>query len=116
MMFIVRSNGERPETTGVALKLSRATPDASGKTDFFCVGDAAAIAALRDGGWAIVELHDGFYEDGRGGGVAIWGHGRFWEIRDDPFTVREAVGPAGGAADIAAKGEHVEVRGAIFGV
>ena len=120
MMFILRSSGERPQAPGIAVKLSRKTPeivpDAAGKTDHFCVGAADAMAALRDAGWTIVELHDGYYEDGCGGGVGIWGHGRYWEIRADPLTVTEAVGPSGQAADAPADGEHVEVRGTIFGV
>jgi hypothetical protein len=120
MMFIVRSAGERPDAAGIRIKLSRTTPpivpDAAGKTDFFCVGEAEPIAALREAGWNIVDLHDGYYEDGLGGGVGIWGHGKYWEIRDTPFTVTEAVGPAGEAEAGAADGEHVNVRGAIFGV
>ena len=120
MMFIVRNAGEQPEGLGVQVKLSRATPptvpDAAGKTDFFCTGDPEAMAALRAAGCNVVELHDGYYEDGRGGGVAIWGQGRYWEIRDTPFTVKEAVGPAGNTQPAPAEGEHVNVRGAIFGV
>jgi hypothetical protein len=119
MMFIVRSAGTRPEMPGVAAKLSRDTPPAvkegAGKTDFFCVGTAEAIASLRGSGWQVVELRDGYYEDGRGGGVAIWGQGKYWEIRADPFTVTEAVGPAAGTETAPAEGEHVEVRRAIFG-
>jgi hypothetical protein len=118
MMFIVRSAGERPDAPGIAFKLSRATPpfvkDGAGKTDFFCVGEADAIAALRDSGWQTIELRDGYYEDGRGGGVAIWGQGKYWEIRSEPLTVVEACGPS--ARPQAAGGsEHVEVRRAIFG-
>ena len=82
---------------GVVVKLSRDTPaivkDGAGKTDFFCVGEAAAIAALRDSGLQVVELRDGYYEDGKGGGVAIWGQGKYWEIRSEPLTVAEACGP-----------------------
>jgi hypothetical protein len=118
MMFIVRSGGPRPEVSEVEVKLARKIPlqaaDASEKIDYFCVGDAAAIAALRASGWTVVDLRDGYYEDGAGGGVAIWGQGRYWEIRSDPFTVREAVGPSGGAPQ-PGDGEHVEVRRAIFG-
>lgn len=118
MMFIIRSAGEWPDRPDVAVKLSRETPatvpDAAGRTDFFCVGGAEAIAALREAGWTVVELRDGYYEDGAGGGVAIWGQGRYWEIRDTHFTVKEAVGPAG-PAPAAREGEHVEVRRAIFG-
>jgi hypothetical protein len=120
MMFIVRSTGERPDAPSLQVKLSRNTPanvpDAAGKTDFFCVGEAEAIAALREAGWTVIELHDGFYEDGLGGGVGIWGQGRYWEIRDTHLTVKEAVGPATEAEPGAAQGEHVEVRRAIFGV
>lgn len=117
MMFIVRSDRGPPEAAAIHVKLSRTTPeivpDSGGKTDFFCVGEAAAMAALREAGWNVVALHDGYYEDGRGGGVAIWGQGRFWEIRRDPFTVVEAAGAAE-PADGAKPGEHVEVRRAIF--
>lgn len=119
MMFIVRSTGERPEMPGIAVKLSRATPptvkDGAGKTDFFCVGEAEAVASLRESGWQVVELRDGYYEDGRGGGVAIWGQGKYWEIRSEPLTVVEAVGPAARPETAPAEGEHVEVRRAIFG-
>lgn len=120
MMFIVRSAGERPDAAGIRIKLSRTTPsivpDATGKTDFFCVGAAEATATLREAGWTVVDLHDGYYEDGAGGGVGIWGQGKYWEIRDTPFTVKEAVGPAGETEADAAQGEHVNVRGAVFGV
>jgi len=120
MMFIVRSSGKPPEAPDIVVKLSRATPanlpDAAGKTDFFCVGEAEAMAALRASGWTVVALHDGYYEDGRGGGVGIWGQGRYWEIRDTPFTVKEAVGPTAPAEPGRAEGETINVRGAIFGV
>lgn len=118
MMFIVRTTGARPERPDTTVKLARKTPPsvpgAAGLTDFFCLGDAAAIAALRADGWTVVELHDGYYEDGNGGGVAIWGQGRFWEIRSEPLTIVEAAGPAP-PAGAPKEGEHVEVRRAIFG-
>jgi hypothetical protein len=118
MMFIVRSAGARPAAPGVAVKLSRPTPaivpDAAGRTDFFCLGDAAAVAELGAAGWEVVPLHDGYYEDGKGGGVAIWGQGRYWEIRAEPLTVTEAAGPADTTA-APREGEQVEVRRAIFG-
>jgi len=120
MMFIVRSTGAQPEMPGILVKLSRATPptvpEATGKTDFFCLGEADAMAGLRSSGWTIVELHDGYYEDGLGGGVGIWGQGRYWEIRDTPFTVKEAVGPTAATEPGTAEGDEVNVRGAIFGV
>ena len=119
MMFIVRGGGERPETPEIEVKLSRDTPSSVAQgtdhVDFFCVGEAEAITALRAAGWNVVELRDGYYEDGKGGGVAIWGQGRYWEIRDTPFTVKEAVGATGPANAAATDGEHVEVRRAIFG-
>ena len=118
MMFIIRSAGEWPDRADIDVKLSRDTPEivsgAAGTTDFFCVGEAEAMPTLRAAGWNVVELHDGYYEDGAGGGVAIWGQGRYWEIRDTPFTVKEAVGAAGSGA-APRESEHVEVRRAIFG-
>ncbi|HVB14933.1 MAG TPA: hypothetical protein VNF04_00205 [Stellaceae bacterium] len=119
MMFIIRSGGERPAVPGIIIKLSRQTPavvpDAAGKTDFFCVGETEAMKAAGDAGWTVVELHDGYYEDGAGGGVGIWGQGRYWEIRSEPLTIAEACGPAGDGETAPKEGEHVEVRRAIFG-
>lgn len=119
MMFIVRGNAAPPETPGVQIKLSRQTPpyanESPGTTDFFCLGEATAMTALREAGCHLVELRDGYYEDGKDGGVAIWGQGKYWEIRDTPFTVKEAVGPTGEPGSADAAGEHVNVRRAIFG-
>lgn len=119
MMFIVRSVGRPPEAPAIAIKVSRPTPaivpGGSGTTDFFCVGDPAALAVLREAGHNVIELRDGYYEIGQGGGVAIWGQGRYWEIRSDPFTVVEAVTPTVDAHATPGEGEHVEVRRAIFG-
>jgi hypothetical protein len=120
MMFIVRTTGDLPALAEIVLKAQRRTPEtvpnAAGKTDYFCVGDEAAIAALRGQGLDVVELRDGWYADDNGGGIGISGHGRFWEVRDTPFTVKEAVGPAETAASGQADTEQVNVRGAIFGV
>jgi hypothetical protein len=121
MMFVVRS-AERVADFGAAeVKVTRRTPEivpnGAGKTDHFCVGDAEAMTALRERGLDIVELRDGWYADDAGGGIAISGHGRYWEIRDTPLTVKEAVGPAGAPAGSATgEGEQVNVRRAIFGV
>ena len=88
MMFIIRTAGETPSGAGFVIRLARRTPPlaSGGIKDFFCDGDPdiAKQSALH-----VVPLHDGWYADDAGGGVAIWGQGRFWEIRDTPFTVRE---------------------------
>jgi hypothetical protein len=116
MMFIIRTEGETPSGTGFAIRLARRTPAlATGGThDFFCDGDAGAAREQR---LNVVPMHDGWYADDTGGGVAVWGQGRFWEIRDTPFTVREtSVEGAQSASDAPADGEIVNVRKAIFGV
>jgi hypothetical protein len=123
MMFIVRSGGEMPMAAAITIKASRRTPAIvsgdEGKTDYFCVGEPDAMVVLREAGWQVVELRDGWYAGDNGGGVAISGHGRYWEIRDTLFTVKEAVGkeavgPATGTAPRDA--DLVNVRRAIFGV
>jgi hypothetical protein len=120
MMFLVRSAAE-PPPTGVAIKLTRPTPalvpNSAGKTDYFCIGNAEDITALRAEGWEGIELRDGWYEDNSGGGIAIWGQGRYWEVRDTRFTVKES----GGASTVesaaaTAPADQVNVRGAVFGV
>jgi hypothetical protein len=120
MMFIVRSGGEAPPASAIAIKASRKTPaivpGGEGKTDYFCVGEPDAMAQLRQAGRAIVELRDGWYAGDNGGGVAISGQGRYWEIRDTPFTVKEAVGPATGTPSGDGGADLVNVRRAIFGV
>jgi hypothetical protein len=121
MMFILRSAGEAPIAAAIEIKASRKTPatvpGGVGKTDYFCVGEVDSVAALRDAGWDVAELRDGWYAGDNGGGVAISGYGRYWEIRDTLFTVKEAVGPAGtAAASGKADADLVNVRRAIFGV
>jgi len=115
MMFIVRTAGETPAGTGCAIKQTRKTPAlATGGThDFFCEGDPDAA---KGQGLNVVPVHDGWYADDTGGGVAIWGQGQFWEIRDTPFSVRET--SAGEPIRLAddRDGPLVEVRNAIFGV
>lgn len=120
MMFIVRTAGETPAMPSLKIKLRRKTPEiianATGKTDYFCVGGTADIAALRAEGYEVIDLRDGWYADDAEGGIAIFGQGRYWEVRDTPFTVREAAGLAPSLeADDPGRGD-VNVRGAIFGV
>lgn len=92
MIYIVRTNtGNVPP--GV-IKMTRQTPSIvpgnDGHTDFFCLGDPEAAKAA---GLPVVAVHDGWYADGNGGGMAIWGQGMFWEVRETPFIVKEAAGP-----------------------
>ena len=119
MMFIIRGS-ERPPPTSIVVKLVRRTPpiipQGACKTDYFCISQGEDIATLSAGGWEIVELRDGWYEDDTGGGVAISGHGKYWEVRDTPFTVKESGGPPEDAGGTAVSDEPVNVRGAIFGV
>ncbi|MBV9860234.1 MAG: hypothetical protein JO038_09055 [Alphaproteobacteria bacterium] len=121
MMFLIRTTGEEPRCRDIAVKVRRRTPailpDSDGKVDFFCVGEPETMETLRAQGWTVVELRDGWYADDEGGGVAIFGHGKFWEVRDTPFSVKEAAGPTTAPAEPkSADPEAVNVRGAIFGV
>jgi hypothetical protein len=121
MMFILRSLGDKPVAPPIEVKAVRKTPQlvpgGAGKTDYFCVGDAEAMAVLRGAGWEVVELRDGWYADDAGGGLAISGQGKYWEVRDTPFTVKEAVRPAGDVAPRPGdEADLVNVRRAIFGV
>jgi hypothetical protein len=113
MMFVIRNAGTTPD--GMVVKLRRRTPalvaGSADVVDWFCLGDPAAA---REAGHNVVTLHDGWYADDSGGGVAIFG--QYWEIRDTPFTVREA---APDPPPVARGGERVEqnivdVRKAIF--
>lgn len=119
MMFVVRTTagGSIPES--VPIKAVRETPttvrDGAGKFDYFCVGTEETVAAFRQEGLEVIELRDGWYEIAAQGGVAIWGQGRYWEVRSDPFTVKEAAGAAGVDAEPSGE-EVVDVRGEIFGV
>ncbi|MBO0739032.1 MAG: hypothetical protein J2P48_21160 [Alphaproteobacteria bacterium] len=120
MMFIIRSDAGTPAREGVQVKTSRNTPEivpnGAGKTDYFCVGKIEAMVALRAEGLDVIELRDGWYADDTGGGVGISGHGRYWEIRDTPLTVKEAVGPFDTPDPAEANGGELNVRKAIFGV
>ena len=107
-MFIIRNSGERPD--GVEVKLQRRSPAADGM-DWFVLGDAEAA---RGAGHHVVALHDGWYADDAGGGVAVFGP--YWEIRDTPFTVREvAPDPAARSQPADRENEMINVRKAIFG-
>lgn len=112
-MFIVRNAGEQP--TELEVKLRRRTPaivaKGAGSVDWFCLGDPDAA---RGAGHDVVALHDGWYADDSGGGVTIFGP--YWEIRDTPFSVKEAApDPAPAVRKDGEAGEIVNVRKAIFG-
>ena len=94
-------------------------PDSAGQTDLFVVGDDDAPDRLRTQGWRVVLLRDGWYQDDGAGGIAIWGQGAYWEVRDTPFSVREASGPAADAASPNEAGDPAapaDIRQGIFGV
>jgi hypothetical protein len=122
MMFIVRS--ETRDVPPLDVRMVRLTPavlpGSAGWIDFFCLGDPDAAQAV---GWPVVRVHDGWYADDHGGGVAIWGQGLFWEVRDTPFSVRQACGPDEGmagppgphkTADGSSDATTINVRQAIF--
>jgi pyridoxine 5'-phosphate synthase PdxJ len=95
MIFIVRTtDGQLPGRADAAqlrVVRSRATPayagGLQGGVDLFCAGDDDAPARCRAYGWDVVELHDGWYADDTGGGLAVWGNGRYWEVRATPFEI-----------------------------
>ncbi len=107
-MFIIRNDGECPG--GVEVKLRRRSPGANG-VDWFVLGNPETA---RGAGHHVVALHDGWYADDAGGGVAVFGP--YWEIRDTPFTVREvAPDPAPLSRQGGRENEVLDVRRAIFG-
>jgi hypothetical protein len=92
MMFILRDKCGAQPPAGLTVRASRDTPsyvDATGGKDYFFAASAGQAQELVAAGHTVVPLHDGWYEVGSGG-VAVWGDGRHWEIRDTPFTVVDA--------------------------
>jgi len=93
VIFIVRTRGEQPTDPGIRVVLTRRTPpevDSSrSQLDVFCTGDEDARAGLEARHWMVVACHDGWYADDHHGGIAVWGGGRHWEIRDTPLHVKE---------------------------
>jgi hypothetical protein len=109
MIFIIRT--EAGNSPPLEIKMVRQTP-ATGQTDFFCLGDPASAKAA---GWPVVPVHDGWYADDHKGGMAIWGQGMFWEVRDTPFTVKQACGPDAWPPEMTHDQDAaVNVRQAIF--
>jgi hypothetical protein len=92
MIFVARAaDGQQRIDASVRVVRTRATPPlvtaTPGERDLFCVGDEEAAERVRAQGWKVVPLHDGWYADDEGGGVAVWGNGRYWEVRATPFDV-----------------------------
>ena len=107
-MFIIRNSGQRPD--GLEVKLSRSAPGEA-LVDWFVLGDPEAA---RGTGHTVVLLHDGWYPDDTGGGVAMYGP--YWEIRDTHFTVREMAPDPAPATDRKTDTDEItNVRRAIFG-
>ena len=114
MIFIIRT--EAGLVPPLDIKMVRQTPaivaDSIGLQDFFCLGDPEAAKA---DGWPVVPVHDGWYADDGPGGMAIWGQGMFWELRDTPFTIKQACGPEAWPTDLKHDQDAVlNVRQAIF--
>jgi hypothetical protein len=94
LLFIVRSVAPLSD---LHVKLARGTPEmvrtAEGQQDYFVLGDQALMDRLAAEGARVVPLKDGWYADDKGGGVAVWGGGRFFELRSTMFSVRECIRP-----------------------
>jgi hypothetical protein len=86
VIFAVRTRDVRDVNAGVRVVHTRTHPTGEGR-DLFCVGPEELVQRLRDDGRPVVALHDGWYPDELGGGVAVWGNGRYWEVRSSPFDV-----------------------------
>jgi hypothetical protein len=94
MIFIIRTTNGEIATAGIRVVRIRRAVGPLGTTrepgvDLFCVADDDAPERLRAHGWNVVSLHDGWYADDDCGGIAVWGNGRYWEVRDSPFHVIE---------------------------
>ncbi len=112
VMFIIRNDGRRPSAQEIKLR-RRAPAFVASNTDlvdWFCLGDPEVARSV---GQNVLMLHDGWYTDDNGGGVAIFGP--YWEIRDTPFTVSEVSPDPPRAAVQQQPTEIVNVRKAIFG-
>lgn len=88
MIFVVRTTNTPPPECIVRIRTTPAlVATAPDQRDVFCVGDETVSDRLRAQGWNVLPVHDGWYADDDGGGVAVWGNGRYWEVRATPFDV-----------------------------
>jgi hypothetical protein len=86
VIFVLRNHELTAADVDVRIVHAR-THSTREQRDLFCVGSEELIERLRDAGCVIVALHDGWHPDENGGGVAVWGDGRYWEVRSSPFEV-----------------------------
>jgi hypothetical protein len=88
VIFIVRTDGKQPNEPDIRVVLTRHTPSGA-QVDVFCAGDEDARMRLEARDWTVIACHDGWYADDDQGGIAVWGGGRHWEVRDTPLHVRD---------------------------
>lgn len=78
---------------GIRVVLTRRTPSEvdGGRTqlDVLCAGDEDARTRLQARHPLVIACHDGWYADDQQGGIAVWGGGPHWEVRDTPLHVIE---------------------------
>lgn len=118
-MVIVRGPHARPAFDGVRVMLTRKTPPyvkggAQNQTDYFVLADDEALERCKAQGSTVVELTDGWYPADDDGGVVIWGRGKYWEVRDTTFKVKENIGALDRPTE-KTEGEILNVRQAILG-
>jgi hypothetical protein len=91
-LFILRTTD--PPPAQVEVVLARHTPPIvrteANQHDYFCLAATPIIDRLSSQGWPVIPVHDGWYDDDSGGGLAVWANARHFELRDTLFTVREA--------------------------
>ena len=75
-----------PDIEVIATRVTPAYADPAGGTDHFVVHAAERLEFLKASGLEFLPLGDGWYEVPPGG-VAVWGGGNYWELRDTVFTV-----------------------------
>ena len=119
MIFILRMIAGQAVPDSLDVLSIRATPptvaDGTGLIDFFCAADDAARDSLIGQGLNLVALTDGWYADDGGGGVAVWGAGEHWEVRDTLFTVTSHSGIAKASRTADRNSETTNIRDAILG-
>jgi hypothetical protein len=89
-LVILRGTG--PPPPGAQVVLARHTPPivrtAANQRDYFCLADDPTLDRLSAAGWLVTPVHDGWYDNDTGGGLAVWANARHFELRDTLFTAR----------------------------